>query len=516
MKIPRALAVFLCSAGAILALAIIKALVVSGLDTLPPAKILVFGSVTFGLIAALVDWGLLRDLFPGAKSKAQSALDGHSQKAPTTGPLQERARLRPIVFREICPPPATPGLSFYGGIPVGPATLVWPKVVNKPGGAPLSFIMQWDAAELAPQDATGLLPRDGALYLFADLTWGDPFDFQFIHAPGPVRDWQALPAPPDLPPIYGDDGAYKVPYCSPRIAKESQDVPRLLPKWNFAPIAFAYPVPPSEEDRYWEDSNSTAEALLLLEHPVGVPPARRLDVRPPRFARPFAAFPHDHAAVRVVAAKVLDQLRHPERLLLQATADDRHAQFEVWRNEATRRYVSAATHRPGASVDEALADEIWHWMEGLEPVLASSWGALIEACANVSLGLESEAAGSLPADLVARCTEHHRLATAYLHYEYPNHRNPDALTNWEARKAEGALQEIRSLLAPCPNHMFGPPSCVQGAVEEYLEKWVLLLELSSRGPIGHEFGEGVLQFLIRPFDLREGRFDRVKLVASAY
>jgi hypothetical protein len=57
---------------------------------------------------------------------------------------------------------------------------------------------------------------------------------------------------------------------------------------------------------------------------------------------------------------------------------------------------------------------------------------------------------------------------------------------------------------------------VQGYVEEYLEHWVLLLELSSRQPIGHEFGEGVFQFVIRPSDLREGRFDKTILIASAY
>jgi hypothetical protein len=57
---------------------------------------------------------------------------------------------------------------------------------------------------------------------------------------------------------------------------------------------------------------------------------------------------------------------------------------------------------------------------------------------------------------------------------------------------------------------------VQGHVEEHLEQCVLLLELSSRRPIGHEFGEGVLQFMIRPSDLRDGRFDKAMLIASAY
>ena len=53
-----------------------------------------------------------------------------------------------------------------------------------------------------------------------------------------------IPIPPDLPPVYGDEGAYQVPYCSPQIAKENQDVPRLLPKWPFIAIAFSYPAPP--------------------------------------------------------------------------------------------------------------------------------------------------------------------------------------------------------------------------------------------------------------------------------
>ena len=117
---------------------------------------------------------------------------------------------------------------------------------------------------------------------------------------------------------------------------------------------------------------------------------------------------------------------------------------------------------------------------------------------------------------MAVCAQRHRLASAYLHDEHPDWNKPDTKAAWEARKAEGSLKEVRSLQASCPNHMFGPPSFVQGEAEQYLEHWVLLLELSSRRPIGHEFGEGVLQFLIQPSDLGEGRFDKVMLIASAY
>ena len=537
MRIPRSVAVFLCATVGILALAIIKALLVSGLHKLPPGKVLVFAASTFGSIAALIDWALLRDLLPRANRKsggrtvevrareAAANIPPPAEMPPPSDPVVERARLRPIVFREICPPPAKAGLSFYGGVPIGPATLAWPGVRNKPGGAPLSFIMQWDCAELAQQDVTGLLPRDGALYLFADLTWGDPFDFQFVHAPGPVHGWQALPIPPGLPSLYGKDGAYQVPFCSPRIAKESQDLPRLLPKWPFAPIAFSYPVPPPDpearpeeesESWFWNDGERTAGALLLVEHPEGVPAGTRTKQRQSGFARPFAAFPHDYAAVRVVAAEVLEQLRRPEGLLRRASGDLRPEQLEEWKQEAAQHYARAATQRLGARVEQSQSDEIWHWIQGLEPVLRPGWDSLVEECANVSLGLESEAAGTLPPSLVAVCTGRHRLASVYLHDEYPDYSKPDALKAWEARKAEGTLKEVRSIHAPCPNHMFGPASCVQGYVEEYLNEWVLLLELSSRRPIGHEFGEGVFQFLIRSIDLQEGRFDRVKLVASAY
>ena len=137
-------------------------------------------------------------------------------------------------------------------------------------------------------------------------------------------------------------------------------------------------------------------------------------------------------------------------------------------------------------------------------MLGPGWGELVAECANVSLGLASDATAALPPDVVAVCTRHHRLASAHLRDEYPDHSKPNAWATWEARKAEDSLKEIRTLHAPCPNHMFGPPSFVQGYVEEYLDEWVLLLELSTTSQIGLEFGEGVLQFLIRPSDLREG------------
>jgi hypothetical protein len=74
--------------------------------------------------------------------------------------LIEVARHRFIVFREVFPPPAQAGLSFYGGAPVGPPGMAWPR--GGTAGRPLTFVMQWDVAALAAADATGLLRRPAA------------------------------------------------------------------------------------------------------------------------------------------------------------------------------------------------------------------------------------------------------------------------------------------------------------------------------------------------------------------
>ncbi len=505
---PRGLAVFLGAAGLGLALGILKAGLGGGLPNPATLKVMVFGASMLGVLAALLDWGLLRDWLPGNRVS-----------------WIEKARQRPIVFREICPPPSAMGLSFYGGTPVGPAELVWPRADGQKGNRPLSFLMQWDCRELKREDATGLLPKDGVLYLFADLEWGDPFSFRFIHMPGPVEGWRELALPEGLPPIYGDQGVYQVPFCSPRVPQESQDIPRLLPKWPFTPIAFDYPVgpvPPGEEGEqhgwYWNDNEATGEALLRLEYPEGVPAAERLDGKASKFERPFAAFPHDYAALRIVAAEVMERLQRPpdSRLRKELGDSEGAAKFEQWRGEASGYYRMATAQRPAARLEARIADEAWQWMERLEPLLAPGWESVVEKCVNVSLGLGSEAAGALPAEWMALCRKRHRLASHYLHDEHPDWSKAKAREEWEARKAAGTLKEVRSVHAPCPNHMWGPASYVQGYAEEHLAERILLLELSTRSPIGHEFGEGVLQFLIRPEELRAGRFEEVRLVASAY
>src|SRR5690606_26129169 len=153
----------------------------------------------------------------------------------------ERARRRPIVFRESYPPGVDDGLSFYGGCPAGPGHMSWPRGEIKNGEGPLHFVMQWDCAELAPQDPSGLLPHDGALYLFCDLEWGTPVAFRFDHVEGPTSGWAPLAVPNDLGPVYGSQGAWLIKHCSAKVPPEQQGVPQLLPKWPFRPVSFDLP-----------------------------------------------------------------------------------------------------------------------------------------------------------------------------------------------------------------------------------------------------------------------------------
>ena len=148
-----------------------------------------------------------------------------------------------------------------------------------------------------------------------------------------------------------------------------------------------------------------------------------------------------------------------------------------------------------------------------------------KTAANASLGLGSEAADAIPAEVIEQVWSQHALGLAYMREEYAHEyikRREGELGRDEAErrygeeKAAGTLPTIRQVHAPTPNHMFGPASDPQGDTEEFLGDHLLLLEFSSSSGIGIELGDGVVQYLIRPDDLKAGRFDKVKVVAAAY
>lgn len=444
------------------------------------------------------------------------------------GPTIAAARRRPIVFRQSFPPGGDHGLSYYGGRPTGPAGFEWPRHATDDGAAPLSFVLQWNCRELAAQDATGLLPRDGVLYFFADLNWGHKEAYRFLHLPGSTDGWSEIDPPADLGPILGGETAWQVPWCSQAIAPEHQDCPVLLPKWPFRPLGFDYPADPDgdpEGSAFWSEK-SAAEALIAAQNSLGAP---LMEFAPDRkAAAPFPAFPHDWAAVRIVCSMVIDTLRKPEytrlpKAIEELESEARAARIAEWRDEATELYVFAASHPLTDPVPVDLSAQIRAWMDKVNGCFFYSQA--VEKSVNASLGLGSAALSVIPPSQIDRASLNHMLGLAYDREEYRHEFrarcHPDldqAASNvkWEEAHRAGQLPIVRSLHAPIPNRIFGPPSYVQGGVEELVEDHLLLLEISSSSHIGIELGEGVIQYMIRPDDLRHGRFDRAEVIMSAY
>ncbi|MEO1219743.1 MAG: DUF1963 domain-containing protein [Pseudomonadota bacterium] len=455
-------------------------------------------------------------------------LGDDTDKADPVSTAIDAARLHPIVFRQFLPQsPGEDGLSFYGGQPIGPSDFEWPRQE----GVPLTFMMQWDCVKLSEQDATGLLPKDGALYCFLNLNWGtgegDEHGHVFIHHSGPTEGWSVIPTPSDAPPIFGSQGKWGVTGCTPEIENADDYVPRVMPRFPFEPMVFDYPngerSGDDEERSYWSDDSGTAEALLVLQK-QGLDATGELpDVETPHepFARPFPAFPHDFGAIRILAATMLEAVRRPptyklDRIFPDHSKEELDALFETWKGEAQELYL-LGTQRPlGHPVEQQIADDIWQWVEARKDMIDLIFSSkTVPQSIELSLGVGSEALGAIPSELIEKAMSNHVLAREYMTNEDFDPDKHGTRNDYLKLSEERALERVRGVSGPTPAHIFGPPSYVQGYVEELIDDHVLLLELHGAEP-GHHFGEGVLQYLITPEDLAAGRFDQVKSVISAY
>ena len=204
------------------------------------------------------------------------------------------------------------------------------------------------------------------------------------------------------------------------------------------------------------------------------------------------------------------------RTLPDLSDDDKRALFAEWLDQAKELYLFACEREMGERVPAEISDQVWDWTAGLEPVFRLGFERIVVASVDLSLGIGSDALATIPPEWITEAARLHSLASEHLRDEHPDWSKPDAARRHEEKKARGELQKVREVHAPTPSHMLGPPSYVQGDVEELMDEHVLLLEVTSGSGPGHHFGDGVLQYLIRPEDLRQGRFDRVKAVISGY
>lgn len=462
----------------------------------------------------------------------QKIIEDNAPPPPHDGPLPaaiDAARRHPIVFRELPPQgPGKDGLSFFGGQPIGPEGLRWPRR-NGGTGLPLTFIGQWDCTQLALQDPAGLLPADGVLYCFIDLNWGTPVDggqtHAFLHHPGPTTGWSEIAVPEDAPPIFGKDGPWQVKTCSPYVDKPQDLVPRVMPRFPFEPVALDHSAGAdalSEGERLFWGEVSMAEALLAIaKQAMPDEPMRELPTPYRPFARPFPAYPHDFAAVRHLAARIIDRLQRRDPHLMKRhfpdlTDEQRSALVEEWRAEAKELFLFACQRPMGTALDQATADDIWHWLEAHQIALSAEMHGHAVDAVTISLGIASHAIGAVPQALIDEAMSGRRLASEYMSTEYFDQAKHGTRAEYEKLLDAGALPKVRHVHARTPARLLGPPSYVQGYVEELMDEHILLLELPNGGTPGLDIGEGVLQYLIRPDDLAARRFDRVEVIMSAY
>lgn len=469
-----------------------------------------------------------------AAALIQRIVEDNAPPPPHEGalpPAIETARWRPILFRQFQPRhPGKDGLSFFGGRPIGPQHFEWPRAQGTKGGSPLTFIMQWDCSELSALDATGLLPTDGVLYCFLNLDWGSEEDYavnhRFLHHPGPTAGWRQIEVPADARPIFGDQGAWQMSYCTPKVGDAAKHTPRTLARFPFDPIAIEYPeveLDQQEGERLFWSDGWAAEAVLAAQK-SGLPDDGEIrDIERPHvpFERPFPAFPHDFGAVRTLAASVIKDLERPNRVLDKKrypdlSDEERAAQFAQWTDEAKELYKMGCQRPLGARLEQSISDDIWAWAEARKNQLHHGFDSLVRETVNTSLGVYSEGLRVVPEAFIEEAMRGHALASEYMTHETANYAGGETFEEWQKRKEAGEVPRIRKVHAPTPAHMFGPPSFVQGDVEELIDDHILLLEISSGSGPEHHFGEGVLQYLIKPEDLAARRFDQVTSVLSAY
>ncbi len=423
-------------------------------------------------------------------------------------PLVAAAR-QTIVFRQHFPPLlAGDARSFFGGAPVVQGAMEWPR--GSASGKPLHFLVQVDLAEVPAEARLGLLPEDGILAVFLDLTWGVGEAFRVMWQTGAdFEAWRELDVPSDLALAYGDEAAQVWPWAlSP--AHGSQ----LLPRWPFEPVRIELPAMPQDEEEpgsppSWSASGEVAEVLIAAQGSAAesltqpFSPQDFLSADGESLVAPWPGFPHDWLAIQTASAALVCEadraLRFPRRLLypdLDGAA--RAAHVATVKDEAQAWFDHALGNPALGPVAPPVRKAFWDWFAGHKPLAQLVAPGAVEAAIETTLHAAPEEAANIPPEIIARVAYRHMLAQ---------------------RTPEGGIH------APMPDRMLAPfspapfrdapLSDVQGEEQEIARAHLLLLELSSNESIGHRFGEGVIQFWITPEDLADRRFEQVVLTRAA-
>ncbi len=430
------------------------------------------------------------------RAEIEAALQGKPVEFTSKEKPTPRIADKTILFRQHFPP-RQEALSYWGGIPLVPQGFKWPSFKTPDGNErALHFIMQLDCAEIADAGAIGL-PRNGHLYFFVDLNWGEYWEHRVIHIEGDPAGFSPAVVPATLPRAYSEKSYWGWP-------QRDADWPRLLPRWSFDPVLISGLAQPArldedyedeEEDRkFWPGNIDLAQALAEVEG--AIIESRYFSNQydsDGKLMRPFANFPHDWQAIRIVMGEIRCQesREHINRYISRSDMSEAEgeAYMTALRSAIDHWTVRANTADPQMPASAVDSDAVWKVISDFQYVTVFALSKMVNQSINYTLSENPDAARILPEEALALVRSSHALGS----------------------------RNDRGLHINTPDHLLGPPSYVQGDADDQLtEGWSLLFEMSAYDQIGHFFAEGVYQFWIQPEDLAARRFDRVELKASAY
>ncbi len=361
---------------------------------------------------------------------------------------------------------------WFGGLPKLGA-IEWPRGGD---GRPLPFAAQIDLAAIHGARPGNPLPSSGSLAFFLG-------EGAVVHVPEGVAQFSAAPA--DLPPAY-EEGGYPFPERPTALARP------LFPFWPVDPLAVTLPEDlhdPRQEMRHEDIREATSAAVAAAV------PRRRYNFS-------AASLPEGTWRGPVpVWWYGVDHLIEQLRASLAQSAD-------MTERLGDRPEKRAAIEAQSGGLP-ALINALEGFAEDREP-----WDTLTEEEHEVFVEALANAWQQFP-DLLRYATPRRieDLATISLR----------AMMTGDAAAFAAMPESVRDLLNRdyrLPAHglpqMFGLAMCVQNALYSHLGD-VLLLQLPYDDMMEWRFGDnGAYQFWIRPEDLLEQRWDRMKLTFECH
>lgn len=423
-----------------------------------------------------------------------------------------------VVLRRQVPPRDEPPRSWFGGLPMLPEHVAWPRSVpnERPdaGEQPLHFVAQVACADL-PAGLWGVLgPRTGWLLFFLHPNDGTPEELGshvVLHTDeiGTVRD-----APADLGPVH--DGVYTGGSYG---WLPTEQVPAVWGRWPVDVVTF-----PNQLVEQDGRSYGTPDDFARTLHD-GAQVLDRID----------AVAPYTHGQARRALQQLAARMRVGPRPVGDDRALDRLAAGGL--AELLAEDGGPVGHVGNADgllrVLEQERDDVRRWQEEMaaratelegrlgddgDPLSAATWDDLRSAFAGEQRSWRELAPGWRPGTEGQLTLRTHRVDAVPA---VPRGTTEEATLDWidSARRAlvpadriDDLAARARSLSSNRPHRMGGYHDGVQSDAVAGPQQSLLLLQLATDDGMDWCWGDaGAYYFFIRSDDLARGDFSRVEM-----